>query len=85
MAAASEATAAYTAIGAVDVLMRRGFSGDPRRLGEAVTVWRSPGGAAGPARPVSELVREHLESLGATTDADGRFRVTAEAIAIDIV
>jgi hypothetical protein len=84
---------AYTAIGAVDMFIRRETwangrpPGDLKALGDRVSVLKPASvlGAAGTPKPFRELVREHLEALGAVTAADGRFRVTAEAIAIDIV
>lgn len=84
---------AYTAIGAVDLFIRRETEAlgrpprDLRGVGDRVSVLRpaSALGTPGTARSFREAVREHLEGLGVGTAADGRFRVTGEAIAIDIV
>ena len=85
----------YTAIGAVDAYIRQSTHaagrppGDLRGVGDRVSVLRpaSELGRSGAPLAVRELVRRHLEEdLGvASTAADARFRVTGEAIAIDIV
>lgn len=89
------AAAAYTAIGAADMYIRRETRangrppGDLKRLGDRVSVLRpaSELGASGPPEAFGAQVKRHLEAvLGVvSTAADARFRVTAEAIAIDIV
>lgn len=89
------AAVAYTAIGAADLYIRRETHaagrppGDLRRVGDRVSVLRPASvlGQAGPPEAFGTLVKRHLEDvLGvASTAEDGRFRVTGEAIAIDIV
>ena len=92
VAAAREATAAYTAIGAVDWLIREASvlhepsDQEIRTLGRRVSVLREARQASGPEKPFRALVLAHMEAeLGVvSTAADPRFTVTAEAIAIDI-
>lgn len=95
VAGAPAAAVAYTAIGAADLFIRRETRAagrppaDLRAIGSRVTVLRGasePGGST-PGLTWREAVRRHLETeLGvASTAPDSRFRVTAEAIAIDIV
>jgi hypothetical protein len=89
------AAVAYTAIGAADLFIRRETASagrppeDLKRVGDRVSVLRaaSPLGQAGPPEAFGTLVKRHLEDvLGVvSTAADARFRVTGEAIAIDIV
>jgi hypothetical protein len=88
------AAVAYTAIGAVDLFIRRETweagrpPADLRGVGDRVSVLR-PASALDEAVTGTwrEAVRRHLEvDLGvASTAVDARFRVTGEAIAIDIV
>jgi hypothetical protein len=89
------AAVAYTAIGAADWFIRRETlaagrpPGNLERVGDRVSVLRSASelGRAGAPAAFGELVKRHLEDvLGVvSTASDGRFRVTGEAIAIDIV
>jgi hypothetical protein len=89
------AAVAYTAIGAADLCIRRETHAagrpptDLRRVGDRVSVLRSASelGQVGPPAAFGELVKRHLEDvLGVVSTAgDARFRVTGEAIAIDIV
>jgi hypothetical protein len=89
------AAVAYTAIGTADLYIRRETHaagrppGDLRRVGDRVSVLRPASvlGQAGPPEAFGTLVKRHLEDvLGvASTAEDARFRVTGEAIAIDIV
>jgi hypothetical protein len=89
------AAVAYTAIGAADFFIRRETHaagrppGDLRRVGDRVSVLRSASdlGPVGAPAAFGELVKRHLEDvLGVvSTASDARFRVTEEAIAIDIV
>ncbi|MFN3431365.1 MAG: hypothetical protein ACK46X_15600, partial [Candidatus Sericytochromatia bacterium] len=95
VAGAPAAAVAYTAIGAADLFIRRETHAagrppaDLRAVGGRVAVLRGASdlGALIPDMSWREAVRRHLEvDLGvASTAADPRFRVTAEAIAIDIV
>jgi hypothetical protein len=95
VAGAPAAAVAYTAIGAADLFIRRETQAngrppaDLRGVGSRVAVLRGASdlGAPTPGLTWREAVRRHLETdLGvASTTADHRFRVTAEAIAIDIV
>jgi hypothetical protein len=95
VAGASPAAMMYTAVGAVDYMLRglaaeHGAKGArPYDASQRVRAlgFASQGVPAGPPATLLALVKQHLEeTLGvASTAFDGQFRATGEAIAIDLV